>query len=80
MLLPDGTFAQAIRIHGKDVNRHGTYELDGDQITFADEFGTKDGPYQLTLNAEAKTLRFATNQAGVQVGADLRLARQKSAK
>jgi hypothetical protein len=75
-LSSDGTFAQVIRIHGKDVNRHGTYELDGDQITLADEFGTKDGPYQVALNAQAKTLRLTTNQAGVQVGADLRLAGQ----
>jgi hypothetical protein len=75
-LAPDGSFTQVIRIHGTDVNRHGTYELDGDQITLADELGTKDGPYQVAVNAQAKTLRLTSNQAGVQVGADLRLAGQ----
>ena len=75
-LAPDGTFAQVIRIHGQDVNRHGTYQLDDSQITLADELGTKDGPYQIELNAQAKTLRLTSNQAGVQVGADLRLAGQ----
>ncbi|HEX4230280.1 MAG TPA: hypothetical protein VHZ07_16510 [Bryobacteraceae bacterium] len=74
-LAPDGTFAQIIRIHGQDVNRHGTYQLDDDQITLEDELGTKDGPYQIALNAHDKTLRLTTDQAGVQVGADLRLAR-----
>ncbi|MGC2656992.1 MAG: hypothetical protein WA324_03370 [Bryobacteraceae bacterium] len=77
-LASDGTFAQVIRIHGKDVNRHGTYQLDGDQMTLQDELGTKDGPYQVALNAEAKTLKLTSNQAGVQVGADLRLAGQKA--
>ena len=69
----DGTFAQIITIHGKDVNRHGTYQVDDSQITFTDELGTKDGPYALELNAAAKTLRFMTDQAGVKIGADLRL-------
>jgi hypothetical protein len=72
-LSADGTFRQVIRIHGKDVNRHGTYQLDDGQITLQDEFGTKDGPYQIALNASEKTLRLTTDQAGVQVGADLRL-------
>jgi hypothetical protein len=75
-LASDGTFAQVIRIHGQAVNRHGTYQLDGGEITLADELGTKDGPYQIELNAQAKTLRLTSNQAGVQVGADLRLAGQ----
>lgn len=75
-LSPDGTFTQVIRIHGTDVNRHGTFQLDDGQITLEDELGTKDGPYQIELNAEAKTLRLTSNQAGVQVGADLRLAGQ----
>ncbi|HWF45562.1 MAG TPA: hypothetical protein VG168_01040 [Bryobacteraceae bacterium] len=72
-LSPDGTFRQVIRIHGQDVNRHGTYQLDDSQITLEDELGTKDGPYQIDLDARAKTLRLTTDQAGVQVGADLRL-------
>src|SRR5277367_5965309 len=41
-LATDGTFAQVIRIHGQDVNRHGTYQLGDGQITMADELGTKD--------------------------------------
>lgn len=70
---PDGTFAQVIRIHGTDVNRHGTYQIEDSQIAFYDELGTKDGPYQIELNAAAKTLRLMSDQAGVKVGADLRL-------
>jgi hypothetical protein len=72
-LSPNGTFTQVIRIHGQDVNRHGTYQLDDGQITLKDELGTTDGPYQIELNARAKTLRLTRDQAGVQVGADLRL-------
>jgi hypothetical protein len=30
--------------------------LDGNQLTFFDELGTKDGPYALNINTQAKRL------------------------
>src|SRR5947209_526706 len=50
------TFIQKTRIHGQTVQRQGTYQLDGNQLTFFDELGTKDGPYTLTINTQAKRL------------------------
>lgn len=70
---PDGDFVQNIQIHGENVRRHGAYELDGDQITFRDELGTQDGPYQLQVNTKTKTMRISMRQAGVLVGADFHL-------
>ena len=55
-LNPDNTFVQQVHIHGKTVARHGRYELGGAQIAFFDEFGTKDGPYRLALDTQAKRL------------------------
>jgi hypothetical protein len=71
-LNPDHTFVQQVHIHGKTVARHGTYELDGTQITFFDEFGTKDGPYQLTIDAQAKRLTLEMPQ----VRAELELEKE----
>jgi hypothetical protein len=71
----DGDFFQNIQIHGENVQRHGSYELSGDQITFRDELGTQDGPYQLQVNTKTKTMRISMRQAGVLVGADFHLAR-----
>lgn len=55
-LNPDNTFVQQVHIHGQTVARHGKYQLDGAQIAFFDEFGNKDGPYQLTLDSKAQRL------------------------
>lgn len=55
-LNPDNSFVQQVHIHGQTVARHGTYQIDGTQIAFLDEFGTKDGPYQLTLDTEAQRM------------------------
>jgi hypothetical protein len=55
-LSPGNSFVQKTRIHGQTVQRHGTYELDGNQLTFFDELGTKDGPYALNINTQAKRL------------------------
>ena len=41
---PDGTFTKDIYIHHQRVQRHGNYELNGDQVAFYDELGTRDGP------------------------------------
>lgn len=61
-LQPDNTFVQQVHIHGQTVARHGTYQIDGSQIAFFDEFGTRDGPYQLTLDAQAKKLTLEMPQ------------------
>jgi hypothetical protein len=61
-LRSDNTFTQQVTIHGQNVDRHGTYELDNDQIAFFDEFGTRDGPYSLQLNAESKRLVLSMPQ------------------
>ncbi|HEX4750421.1 MAG TPA: hypothetical protein VH302_12830 [Bryobacteraceae bacterium] len=52
----DKTFTQSVSIHGQSVARHGTYEVQADQISFFDEFGTRDGPYSAQLNADTKML------------------------
>lgn len=70
---PDGTFRQTVTAHGKTLDRHGTYELDDDQLTFQDELGTKDGPYTVEINSDEKTMRFSMRQAGVEIGANLKL-------
>jgi hypothetical protein len=69
----DGTFRQTVTVHGSTLERHGTYHLDGDQLSFQDELGTKDGPYTLEINTDAKTMRFSMRQAGVLIGANLKL-------
>lgn len=73
----DGTFVQNVYIHSAEVQRHGTYELDGNQITLQDEFGTNDGPYTVDINPQAKTMSFTlTNAGGVRIGTDFLLERQ----
>ena len=62
ILRPDNTFTQQVTIQGKNVDRHGTYDLDDDQIAFFDEFGTRDGPYTLELNSESKRLVLSMPQ------------------
>lgn len=71
----DDDFLQNIYIHGEDVQRHGAYELDDDQITLTDELGTKDGPYRLEVHTKTKTMRISMRQAGVLIGADFHLVR-----
>jgi hypothetical protein len=61
-LNPDNTFVQEVRIHGKSVARHGKYELDGAEISYYDEFGTRDGPYQLTIDTRTKRLTMEMPQ------------------
>jgi hypothetical protein len=76
-LSSDDTFVQDVYIHGAEVQRHGTYQLDGNQITLQDEFGTNDGPYTVDIDPKAKTMRFTLTKAGsVRIGADFLLERQ----
>ncbi|MFL6351518.1 MAG: hypothetical protein ACJ74Z_06680 [Bryobacteraceae bacterium] len=61
-LNPDNTFVQKVHIHGETVERHGRYELDGKEITLIDELGTRDGPYTLDVNVQAKQLILQITQ------------------
>lgn len=64
-LLDDNTFVENVYIHGKNVPRSGTYKLDGDQLAFFDEFGTRDGPYTIELDVDAKSLIMKMPQVRV---------------
>jgi hypothetical protein len=75
-LAPDGNFTQTVTVHGGTLERHGTYDLDDDQLTFKDELGTKDGPYAVDLKTDEKTMRISMRQAGVEIGAALKLKNQ----
>lgn len=72
----DGTFNQSVTVHGSSLVRHGTYQLSGNQVTFVDEFGNKDGPYDWTINSDAKSLVVKTTQAGVLIRMDLLLEKE----
>lgn len=66
-LTAGNTFVQNMRIQGQTVKRNGTYELNNDQLSFIDELGTKDGPYTLTLNAQAKSLVLQMPQVRIEL-------------
>ncbi len=61
------TFIQTVHIHGQSVQRHGNYQLDGNQLAFFDELGTKDGPYTLELNAQTKSLVLKMAQVRIEL-------------
>jgi len=67
LLNPDSTFTQQTRIHGESVDRHGTYKINDDQIAFFDEFGERDGPYQLQLNRETNMLVLSMPQVRLEL-------------
>jgi hypothetical protein len=79
-LPPDGHFTQTVTVHGSTLERHGTYELDDDQLTFQDELGTKDGPYTVDLKTDEKSMRISMRQSGVLIGAALKLKNQSKKK
>lgn len=64
---PGKTFVQSVSIHGQTVQRHGNYQLDGDQLAFFDELGTKDGPYVLELNSQTKSLVLKMSQVRIEL-------------
>jgi hypothetical protein len=70
---PDGSFTQTISAHGRSMHRGGKYAVTGNDVTFWDEHGTKDGPYHVSLDPVGKSLRVETTQAGVKVQMDLLL-------
>jgi hypothetical protein len=66
-LNPAKTFLQQVTIHGQNVDRHGTFEIEDRQISFFDEFGTRDGPYSLQLNPDTKTLVLSMPQVRLEL-------------
>jgi hypothetical protein len=66
-LSADNTFVQKVEIHHESVARHGTYQLDGDQLAFFDEFGTKDGPYTISIDAEKKSMSMQMPQVHMEL-------------
>ena len=74
---PDNTFVQKVHIHGETVERHGQYELDGNDLTLIDELGTRDGPYTLDINLKSKQMNLQiTQNAGVLVRIELELEKE----
>lgn len=71
----DKTFAKDIYIHHQGVQRTGRYELNGDQLTFYDEFGTQDGPYTIAIDTAKKTMVLDLPQ--LHIGLELERAYQK---
>jgi hypothetical protein len=66
-LVDDGTFAQQVVIAGSAVDRHGTWKLDSDQLAFFDEFGTRDGPYTVEIDAIKKTMVLSMPQVRMEL-------------
>lgn len=66
-LTANNTFVQSVRIHGQSVQRRGKFQLEGSVIAFFDELGTKDGPYTIELNSEAKSLVLRMPQVRIEL-------------
>jgi cold shock CspA family protein len=77
-LRSDKTFAKDIYIHHQGVQRTGTYELNGDQLAFFDEFGTEDGPYTVGIDTASKTMTLDMPQ--LHIGLQLQSAYKKELK
>jgi hypothetical protein len=63
----DQTFVQDISIHHQSVYRHGTYELNGDQLALFDEFGTRDGPYTIAIDLTNKFMTMEMPQVKIKL-------------
>ncbi|HEY7210746.1 MAG TPA: hypothetical protein VH477_10785 [Bryobacteraceae bacterium] len=61
------TFSQRVFIHHQAVTRHGTYKLDGDQLAFYDEFGTRDGPYTIDIDTTKKLMSMDMPQVKIRL-------------
>jgi hypothetical protein len=64
---PAKTFVQQVSIHGTTVSRNGTYKIENDQLSFFDEFGTRDGPYTMQLSRETKMLVLSMPQVRLEL-------------
>ena len=67
MLSTDKKFVQQVTIHSQNVDRHGTYEIEDDHISFFDEYGTRDGPYSIQLNSQKKWLVLSMPQVRIEL-------------
>jgi hypothetical protein len=76
-LAGDGTFVQTVSIGHQDVSRHGTYQLDGDQLTFFDEAGTADGPFKVSLDMDKKTLVLKTTAVRMELQSEKEYRKKK---
>jgi hypothetical protein len=61
------TFVQKVTVHHQSVARHGTYEIDGDQLAFFDEFGTRDGPYTVAIDPDKTSLSLRMPQVHMEL-------------
>ncbi|MBV8864399.1 MAG: hypothetical protein JO210_03260 [Acidobacteriaceae bacterium] len=61
-LTPANRFVQKTYIHHQSVSRSGTYQLEGNQLAFFDEFGNRDGPYTIDIDASQKMMKMDTPQ------------------
>ena len=66
-LTTDNKFSQTVFIHGESAERHGTYQIDGDQLAFFDEFGTRDGPYTIEIDVDKKLMVMHMPQVRVEL-------------
>jgi len=66
-LRSDNTFTQATFIHHQKVTRGGTYQLDGDQLAFLDEFENRDGPYTVVIHPKSKIMTLDMPQLHIQL-------------
>ncbi len=71
------TFVQNVHVHGQSVQRHGTYELGGDEITLSDELGTKDGPYRLDINTQTKSMIMQMSSVRIELELEKEYRKQK---
>ncbi len=72
----DKTFVQSVHIHGKTVQRHGSYELDGSELAFYDEFGTRDGPYTIDIDTHKKSMTMQMPQVQIELQLKTAIAHQ----
>ena len=72
----DNTFKKSMKVHGAVFDRGGSYQVDGNNILFLDEFNNKDGPYAAQLNQVNKTLVLEMVQAGVHFRMELLQAKE----
>jgi hypothetical protein len=81
-LSTDNTFVQEVTIQGQRVPRHGTYTLEGDQLTFIDELEQSDGPYTIEVDTDKKSLAMYMPQVRIELISEkaLRDRKRKDAK
>ena len=81
-LSPDNKFTQEVVIQGQSAPRHGTYTLEGDQLTFFDELQTRDGPYTIEIDVPKEALVMQMPQVRIELilGKTLRAKKRKETK